>query len=83
VRIRYDGPRQGIALLHHSLAQFGVTVTSTTPPSEDRRPVELVVRVELEVAGDADGRRLAGDVRAALEAFAAIYHRAGLDLIEA
>ena len=83
MRVRYEGPAQGIALLHHGLEEFGVTVTSTTPRPEHRAPVGQVVCVELEVAGGADGRQLASDVRAALDAFAAIYHRAGIDLIEA
>ena len=83
MRVRYEGPEQGIALLHHGLEEFGVTVMSTTPPAENLQPVDHVVCVELDVTGDTDGRQLARDVRAALEAFAAIYHRAGLDLIEA
>ena len=83
MRVRYEGPEQGIALLHHSLEQFGVTVTPASPAAGDLPPVDQVVCLELEVAGDTDGRQLASDVRAALEAFAALYHRAGLDLIEA
>jgi len=83
MRVRYEGPEQGIALLHHSLDQYGVNVTSTTPPPDDLAPMDHMVCVELEVAGDAEAHQLARAVRAALEDFATMYHRAGIDLIDA
>jgi len=80
---RPDGPEQGIALLHHGLEEFGVTVTSTTPPAENLQRVDRVVCVELDITGDTDGRQLARQVRAALEAFASSTAAPAFDLIEA
>ena len=81
MRVRYEGPAQGIALLHHSLRQFGVTVTSTTTPPE-RATLDEVVSVVVHVSGGSDDAQLARDVQTALRAFATLYHRAALDLIE-
>ena len=84
MRVRYDGPAQGLGLFRHAVHEADLTITGAVRSADDPTPAGEVVSVLFQVvaADGSDDETLPLQVRAMVAQFAARYHRAGLDIVD-